>query len=92
MGMKELNQAAQRNKPAYTLPDNKPIEANSPDISGRHRRRTPGPRFEETHVRFTSYFRNDVYERIEELRDVGKITNLKTFINDALQKYLDLFF
>ena len=49
-------------------------------------------RFEDSHMRFTSYFRMDLYLRIEKLRNEGKIESLTSFINDAVKKHLDNFY
>ena len=55
-------------------------------------RRSNKPRFEDTHVRFTSYFRNDIFERIEKLRDEGRIESLTGLISESVRKYLDMYF
>lgn len=66
---------------------NQPVNA-----SGYKHRRGNKPRFEETHVRFTNYLRKDISERIERLRDEGKIESITKLINDAIRKHLDTYY
>lgn len=62
------------------------------NASGNKHRRGNKPRFEETHVRFTNYLRKDISERIERLRDEGKIESITKLINDAIRKHLDTYY
>lgn len=68
-----------------------PSENDDIPKRGNHRRSSK-PRFEDTHIRFTSYFRKDISERIEKLRDEGKIESLTGLINESVRKYLDMYF
>jgi len=60
------------------------------DFNYKHRRGNK-PLFEETHVRFTNYLRKNIFERIEYLRNEGKLESLTKLINDALRKYIDTY-
>jgi hypothetical protein len=67
--------------------NNQPVNT----VGFRHRRGNK-PRFEDTHVRFTNYLRKDISERIERLRDEGKIESITKLINDAIRKHLDTYY
>ncbi len=67
----------------------KKIEA----INNKHayRERSGGRRgktFEQSHTRVTLYLQNDLYAEIQGLRELGKITNLTRFVNEAIREYL----
>jgi len=78
--MVPIKKSAESNK-------NQPIN----DSNHKHRRGNK-PLFEETHVRFTNYLRKDVSERIECLRNEGKIESITKLINDAIRKHLDTYY
>ena len=47
------------------------------------------PRFEDSHRRMTTYVREDLYRRIQSLRDTGDIPKVTNFVNDALEASLN---
>jgi hypothetical protein len=59
-------------------------------IGGREIQVTLQPkkeRFEETHIRFTSYLEKDLHQLIQELRREGLISSVTELINEAIKAY-----
>lgn len=49
-------------------------------------------RFEERYRRVTTYFENDVYEKVQELHESGEIDRIHNLVNVALKLYLRKFY
>lgn len=47
-----------------------------------------GPRFDETHVRFTNYMRKNLYTVVQALKKAGEIESLTALVDASVRDYL----
>ncbi|HEY8910780.1 MAG TPA: hypothetical protein VIM51_10955 [Desulfosporosinus sp.] len=80
MGLDKLKETAQRIEAMNAVEGNEVI-------SPRYRR-SLGPKFEERHKRITTYLENDLFRKVEALREQGKILSLTSLFNESVKDYL----
>lgn len=49
-------------------------------------------KFEEKYTRFTNYLRNDLYEKLIDMKYDDKIKSMTEGINDAVAEYIDRYY
>lgn len=54
--------------------------------------RKKGPRFEETHVRFTNYMQKDLYAEVQALKRAGEIESVTALMDASVREYLSKHF
>jgi hypothetical protein len=53
-----------------------------------HLPRRKGPRFEDTHVRFTNYLQKELYTKVQDLRKRGEIDSVTALLDASVRDYL----
>ena len=58
------------------------------EVPRPRRRRFALESFDSSHKRVTTYLRNDVFNQVQSLRDIGDIPNVTEFFNEAVAEHL----
>jgi hypothetical protein len=90
IGRKTKGEEPIGNRP-FEEPTSSQANARIVRIGGSEVQIIPQPKkakFEETHVRFTSYLEKDLHQIIQELRREGVISSVTELVNEAVKAYL----